>query len=369
MLFNDHLIGVISMQSHEENAYSPDQISMFEMLGTQAAIAIQNSQLFENIQHEKKLTDTLVDSIPEFFFLVDQQGQLVRWNKASEALWKFKHGEINYIDPEILVVKQDQKRVAEFFDNVFATGQMKMETQLLLDDGRTLPVFLIGTRITVGGNNYLIGIGIDISEQKKYEENIESSYKKLHEAFRGAIDLLAHASELRDPYTAGHQERVSKLAVAIAVDMGLDADTIEGIQIAGIVHDIGKMSIPTEILSKPSKLSELEFSLIKTHVDNGFAILKDIEFPWPIAEIVYQHHERLDGTGYPRRLKEPDILIGSKILAVADVIEAMSSHRPYRPALGIEAALNEIKINKGRLYDSEVVEICLRLFLEKKYTL
>jgi len=175
------------------------------------------------------------------------------------------------------------------------------------------------------------------------------------------------AVEIRDPYTAGHQIQTANLARAIATEMGLPQMKIDAIRIAGSIHDIGKLSIPAEILSKPKKLSEIEFSLIKGHAQKGYEILKDVESPWPLAEMVYQHHERMDGSGYPRCLKGEEILMEARILAVADVVEAMASHRPYRPALGIDAALEEIEKNKGVLYDRDVAETCLRLFRDKGF--
>jgi putative nucleotidyltransferase with HDIG domain len=178
---------------------------------------------------------------------------------------------------------------------------------------------------------------------------------------------LGTASEAKDPYTAGHQKRVADLARAIATEMKLPHDTIEGIRMAGSIHDIGKLSVPAEILSKPTKLTNLEFSLIKEHTRVGYEMLKNVESPWPLAQIVYQHHERMDGSGYPRNLKGDEILMGARIIAVADVVEAMASHRPYRSGLGIEAALEEIEKNKGVLYDTAVADACLRLFREKGY--
>jgi len=175
--------------------------------------------------------------------------------------------------------------------------------------------------------------------------------------------------EARDPYMAGHQLRVADLARAIATEMGLPQDTIDGIRMAGSIHDIGKLSIPAEILSKPGKLSDVEFSLIKEHSRKGYEMLKDVESPWPLAEIVYQHHERMDGSGYPRNLKGDEILMEARIMAVADVVEAMASHRPYRPGLGIGAALEEIEKNRGTFYDEAVANACLRLFREKDFQL
>ncbi|MDO9508837.1 MAG: HD-GYP domain-containing protein, partial [Thermovirgaceae bacterium] len=175
--------------------------------------------------------------------------------------------------------------------------------------------------------------------------------------------------ERRDPYTAGHQKRVAALAGEIAAGMGLAPERIEGIYTAGLVHDIGKISVPSEILSKPGKLSEVEMNLIREHPLHGREILSDIESVIPLGEIIYQHHERLDGSGYPSGLKGDDILLEARILAVADVVEAMASHRPYRPTRGIEAALDEIEKNRGILYDPEVADVCLNLFREKSYAL
>jgi putative nucleotidyltransferase with HDIG domain len=185
----------------------------------------------------------------------------------------------------------------------------------------------------------------------------------------GTIQAIVHVVETRDPYTAGHQNRVADLAGAIATEMHLPADTIEGIRTAGVIHDIGKISVPAEILAKPGKLSQKEFELIKDHPQTGYEVLKDVEFPWPIAQIIRQHHERLDGSGYPRGLTGEEVLLEARIIAVADVIEAIASHRPYRPARGIEAALAEIEQNKGVLYDASAVDACVKLFKEKAYKL
>lgn len=213
----------------------------------------------------------------------------------------------------------------------------------------------------------IISVSRDITERRQAEVKLQQTLERLEKAIGATIQVMVSAIETRDPYTAGHQTRSADLAKAIAMEMGLPQDKIDGIRIAGSIHDIGKLSVPTEILSKPTKLTDLEFSFIKEHSRIGYEILKDVESPWPLAEIIYQHHERLNGTGYPRNLKGNEILMESRILAVADVMEAMSSHRPYRPTLGIETALAEIEINKGILYDLNVVDACLRLFREKGY--
>jgi putative nucleotidyltransferase with HDIG domain len=178
------------------------------------------------------------------------------------------------------------------------------------------------------------------------------------------VQALGAFGDSRDPYLTGHQRRVTELACAIARKMGLPQDRIDGVRVAGLLHDLGKIAIPGEILSKPGRLSALEMGLICTHPEVGNRILQRIPFPWPVAQSIYQHHERMDGSGYPKGLGGEEILLEARILAVADVVEAMASHRPYRPALGVEAALAEIRRDDGRLYDREVVDACLKLFEE-----
>jgi PAS domain S-box-containing protein len=209
----------------------------------------------------------------------------------------------------------------------------------------------------------------DITERKQAEEERKQSFERLRKALGATVQSISLTVEMKDPYTAGHQQRVSDLTRAIATEMGLSADRRDFIRTASSIHDIGKISVPSEILSKPTKLTELEFSLIKTHSQSGHDILKDIDFPWPVADVVLQHHERMNGSGYPQGLKGDDILLEARIMAVADVVEAIASHRPYRPSLGIDFALEEISRNKGILYDADVVDACLKLFQEKSYTL
>ncbi len=195
------------------------------------------------------------------------------------------------------------------------------------------------------------------------------SEQKLKTNLLDSVAMLAAIVEMRDPYTAGHQRRVAEISVAIAKIMQLTQTQIEGIQLAGVVHDVGKIQIPSEILVKPSKLSDIEFELIKTHAQNGYELLKTVDYPWPIAQIVLQHHERLDGSGYPYSLKADQILLEAKVIMVADVVESMASHRPYRPGLGIEAALKEIEARRGTAYDPAVVDACCKLFREQGYVI
>jgi len=197
----------------------------------------------------------------------------------------------------------------------------------------------------------------------------KESVDRLRKALGGTVQAIASVVETKDPYTAGHQRRVADLARAMGTELGLSPDQIEGLRMAGIIHDIGKISVPAEILSTPRRLTPIEFSLIKMHSQSGYDILKDVDFPWPIARMVLEHHERMDGSGYPNGLTGNDILLESRVLAVANVVEAMATHRPYRPALGLEAALEEINLKKGILYDPDVVSVCLKLFHDKNFVI
>jgi putative nucleotidyltransferase with HDIG domain len=216
-------------------------------------------------------------------------------------------------------------------------------------------------------------------QNRRYQENLEKMVQErteelqatlndLRKAMQGIIHVMVLMIESRDPYTAGHQQRVALLASALAQEMGLSEQQVEGVKMASLIHDIGKISVPSEILSKPGKMTEIESRLVKTHPQSGYEILKTITLPWPIAQIVLQHHERLDGSGYPLGLKDKEILLEAKIIGVADVVEAMASHRPYRPAFGIEKALEEISQKKDILYSPEVADICIKLFTEKGFT-
>jgi PAS domain S-box-containing protein len=256
-------------------------------------------------------------------------------------------------------------------------GQQDDQSNVILEleyyhkDGSTrwIETIMSGLRNDQGVLDRIHGVSRDITARRKAEEKLLQTLESLRKAFGVTMQVMVAAIEMRDPYTAGHQVRATDIARAIATEMGLSPEKIDGIRMAGAIHDIGKLSIPAEILSKPTKLTDIEFSLIKEHSHSGYEMLKNVESPWPLAEIIYQHHERINGTGYPRNLKGEEILIEARILAVADVAEAMASHRPYRASLGIDAALEEIEKNKGTLYDIVVVDAFLKLFREKKFQL
>jgi PAS domain S-box-containing protein len=261
-----------------------------------------------------------------------------------------------YVNPE------DRRKLKEMLEEYGFTKEY--ETQNYRKDGSIIWTSLAmqAVRDDKGQIMYYDGIAEDITNRK---ENVE----RMRKALGATVQAIAMIVETRDPYTAGHQRRVADLARSIATEMKLPVDQIDGIRMAAAIHDLGKISVPADILSKPTKLTALEFSLIKTHSQSGYDILKDIDFPWPVARIVLEHHERMNGSGYPNGLTGDNLLMESRILSVADVVESMGSHRPYRPSLGIEAALEEIEKNRGTLYDNTVADACLRLFREKGYQL
>uniref|UniRef100_A0A7C1F360 HD domain-containing protein n=1 Tax=Ammonifex degensii TaxID=42838 RepID=A0A7C1F360_9THEO len=208
----------------------------------------------------------------------------------------------------------------------------------------------------------------DATRRLQAERELQASLERYERLVLDTVHAFGELIELRDPYTAGHQRRVAALATAIAEELNFAPEEVRGIQVAGLLHDIGKISVPIEILNKPARLTPLEMDLVKIHPTVGHNVLKDIEFPWPVAEIVYQHHERLDGSGYPQGLQEEEILPAARVLSVADVVEAMASHRPYQPARGVADALEEIRSHGGTRYDREVVAVCIRLFTKGRFS-
>jgi PAS domain S-box-containing protein len=248
-------------------------------------------------------------------------------------------------------------------------GPSEYEISIMRKNGEIRHLHVFRKEIFWNGKKQYQVIYQDITLRRQAEEKLNETLENLRRSIRTTIQVLGTASEARDPYTAGHQKKVADLARAIATEMKLPHDTIEGIRMAGAIHDIGKISIPSEILSKPTTLTDLEFSLIKAHTQYSYEIMKDVEAPWPLADIVHQHHERINGSGYPQGLRGENILIEARILAVADVVEAMVSYRPYRPALGLEIALTEIEHNAGTLYDSKAADACLKLFRKEGFSL
>jgi PAS domain S-box-containing protein len=344
------------------------------------AIAIQSiaRDITERKAVEKKLLESekyfkeITENSSDIIFITDKNGNIKYCSRSIERFSGYTPEELIGKSGFILIHPDDLERAVNDY-----------RAAILLRDTAIPNGFRIIHKD--GSERYLEGLGKnlldnpdvagfimnvhDATESKRAEKKLLQTLDNLRKAFGVTMQVMVSAVEMIDPYTAGHQIRAADLARAIATEMGLSQEQIDGTRIASTIHDIGKLSIPAEILSKSTKLTEIEFSLVKEHSHSGYEMLKDVESPWPLAELIHQHHERMNGTGYPKNLKGDEIIIEARILAVADVVEAMASHRPYRASLGIEAAVEEIEKNKGILYDDTVADACLRLFREKKYQL
>jgi len=284
---------------------------------------------------------------------------------------------LNYSHEELLGKKlwdiglfKDVVRAKELFKETQKHGYVRYDDLPLKSrTGETVDVEFVSNLYDDAGVKVIQCNIRDIGERKAAEAQIVRYQEKLETALMGAIKLVTMVSEAHDPYTAAHGRRVGEIASAIGAEMGIDEQVQAGLLICGYLHDIGKSSIPTEILSKPGKISNIEFELIKGHAQAGYDILGAMEWPWPVAEVALQHHERIDGTGYPNGRTGEAIILEARIIAVADIVEAMSSHRPYRAALGIDSALNEIESGCGTKYDVDVANACLRLFKKNAFQL
>ena len=326
----------------------------------------------EAFRHNREELQNLFCSFPDAIIVTDLNGNIVECNDEALRLHGFSSKE-ELADESIynLVSKKDQRTVSKSLDKIIQQNMSQpTEYNFVTKEGKEFLAELSESIIhnPMGKSVGFILVIKDASERKRKETELRQSFESLQTLIRGVIQVMASMIEVRDPYTSCHQIRVSNLACAIAKEMRiLSAERIDGIRAAGIVHDIGKIYVPSELLSKPGTLNEMEFNIVKTHPKVGYDILKHIEFPWPVAQTVLQHHERLDGSGYPLGLSDKDIIIEAKILSVADVVEAISSHRPYRPALGMDIAISEILEHKGILYEPKVVDACHRLLTEKGF--
>ncbi|MCE5284433.1 MAG: HD domain-containing protein [Pelosinus sp.] len=325
----------------------------------------------EQLNEQLHFLQTILDSIPSPIFYKDKTGVYRGCNTAFETYIGLDRTNligksVFDISPQPLAQKYFEMD-NELFDN---RGCQIYESKVKYADGSIHDViFNKATYANTSGELAgLVGTMFDVSKHKATELALKETTEKLSLILSQTVQAMSAIAEVRDIYTAGHQKRVADLSYAIASELGLPAQTIKAIKTAALLHDLGKISIPSEILTKPGKLSFHEFELVKDHAQLGYEILKSIDFPYPLAEIVRQHHERIDGSGYPQGLSGEKILLEARVIAVADVVEAISSHRPYRPALGIDTAIAEIKRLQGIAFDAKVVSACLRVF-DKGYSL
>ncbi|MBI5606338.1 MAG: PAS domain S-box protein [Deltaproteobacteria bacterium] len=341
----------------------------FLLNGLKKSLLIEQ-RISNRLRESEELFRSYLEYAPDGVYMSDLESNFLYGNRKCEEIIGYRREDLvgkNFLELNILSKESLNKAAQLLQANIEGKPTGPDEIELISREGRLIPVEINTNVVQRSGQRIVIASIRDVTERKQASMELQISLEKLRKALGGIIQAMALTVESRDPYTAGHQRRVADLARSIAHEMGFPEDQMDGLRMAGIIHDLGKIAVPAEILSKPTQLSKLEFGLIKVHPQISHDILKDIDFPWPVAEIVLQHHERMDGSGYPQGLMGSNILLEARILAVADVVEAIASHRPYRPALGIDEALEEISQNQGILYDREVVDICLRLFKEKGY--
>ena len=324
----------------------------------------EHKQAEEALRESEARYRGYVDNAPYGVFVSDETGRYLEVNQAAAELTGYAQEELVQLSIADVVAPQSRDWGRRHFARAARTGHASGSGVFLRKDGTSFPARVDAVRLSA--TRYL-GFIVDVSEQQRAAAEIEASAAQAKQALTATVATLGATTELRDPYTAGHQRRVAELAGAIAAGLGWDAARIEMVTTAGLLHDVGKIVVPAEILSKPGRLSEIEMQIIRGHAAASAALIAGIEFGGPVAAIASQHHERLDGSGYPQGLKGENILPEARILAVADVVEAMSSHRPYRPALGIEIALAEVREHAGEKYDADVVTVCGRLFEEQGF--
>lgn len=368
----DNGLAITAVKQGAQDYLVKEQVNS-ELLARAARYAIERVQTNKFIkirEHRyRALFENMLNGFAYCEMIYDDQGRPVDFrylevNDAFARITGLPDVEGRLVTEILPGVRETNPEVFEIYGRVARTGrpeQMEIDLQLL---NIWLSLAVYSTE-----PGFFTAVFEDISERKRIEEERQAIIERLRKSLGATVQAIATVVDARDPYTAGHQRRTADLSRAIATEMGFVPDRIDFVRIVSTIHDLGKISVPAEILSKPTKLTELEFSLIKTHAQSGYDILKDVDFPWPVAQVILQHHERLNGSGYPQGLRGDEILIEARIIAVSDVVESMASHRPYRAALGIEAAIEEITANRGILYDPQVVDACLRLFREKGYRL
>jgi len=372
------VIGAFILYSSEANCFDESARDLLEEMASDICFALDN---FTRELQRRRAEEELLAAEEKFRSLVEQaitgifiiqDGKLVYVNpRYAEIVGHGAATELISTDLLHWVAETDRSQIAENMRRLLDGESLSVafEFGLVRQDGMTIQAGASISRSMQDGRPAIIGMLQDISQKRRDEEDIRRYAAQLKTAFMSTVEVATIISEMRDPYTAGHERRVAEIAVAIGNALGLDTSQQEGLHVAGHLHDIGKITIPAEILAKPGKISAIEYQLIQGHARSSYDVLKGVNFPWPVAQVALQHHERMDGSGYPQGLKGDAILFEARIMAVADVVEAMSSHRPYRPGLGIKKALAEIERGRGTAYDVDAADTCLRLFRENGYQL
>ncbi|MFZ4479494.1 MAG: HD domain-containing phosphohydrolase [Rhodoferax sp.] len=373
---NGAVVGALMLYSGQINAFDEEARKLLAEMAADISFALDN---FSRDAAREKARDELRAAEEQFRGLVE---------KAIAGIFIIQDGRLAYVNPRFaelhgfdsvdeligherysLIAEQDRGSMMELHRRLLA-GEVKNLSAgftALRKDGAQVELGVSIARGNFHDRPAIIGMAQDITEKKRAEDEIRRYVAELELAFMSSVQVATRLIELRDPYTAGHQRRVAAIAVAIGAEMQWSERRQEGLRVAGHLHDIGQITIPAEVLSKPGRLSTIAYQLVQGHAQAGYDVLKDVKFPWPVAEVALQHHERIDGSGYPQGLKGESIIFEARIIAIADVVEAMASHRPYRAALGIEKALEEIERGRAIRYDPTAADACLRLFRDKGY--
>ena len=364
--------GVLAVDNlRSDRPLNETDINLLMGIASQIGISINNARTYEKLQEREKRFRILAESAPDIIFTLDTEGMMTYVNPMWEKILGHKQDEVVGKYLAEFLQEQNSNYPIQLFRKVRDHKETQMDILLTLmsrSGAEHSFSFNCAPNIAEDGHvDSLVGIFKDVTDLRRSEVELKKSYERLQMALSGTINVISLISESRDPYTAGHQRKVAELASAIARELGLPEDRVKMIHMAGLIHDIGKINVPAEILSRPGKLTTGEFALIKSHPETGYNILNKVEFPGPIAQIVYQHHEKMDGSGYPLMISGDQIILEARIITVADVVEAMAGHRPYRPALGIEKALDEIRIGRGVVYDAAVADACISLFSTNRF--
>jgi PAS domain S-box-containing protein len=337
----------------------------------------ERKQSEEREKQQRVFSEALMETSPACILVVDSDRKVVFANAETDRVLGLSRDEVQgmifgedfrLLDSSGAPVPEDQLPVSR----ILLTGQPLYSIEYAFDSPTGRRILSISTAPLfdeTGSVTHGVATVEDISDIKRHAQELEQAVERLQKAMYATVEAMSAAVEMRDPYTASHQRRVTVVACAIARELGAGEDSVLALSVAGRMHDLGKLKVPTEILTRPGKLCPLELQMMREHPQATYDLLKGIDFPWPVAEICRQHHEHMDGSGYPQGLRGEQLLLEARILAVADVFEAMSSHRPYRPALGVEAALAELQSNRGTLFDADAVDACIRLVREKGYAL
>lgn len=367
IIFEEQAMGVLMVDNiTSKRRLTESDMSLLMGIAPQIAISITNAVSFERIRASEEKFKALSENAPDIIYTLNSEGLFTYVNPAWERILGHTDREVLGISFRKFIHKEDREMFANALDKIKEKKEEAMNIfGRLMDNNGEERIFDISGAPNFDRDSRVVGVvGTlkDITDLKRSEAELQISFNKLKSAMNSTIDAISLIVESRDPYTAGHQKRVAALSTAIAKAMNLPDDQVDKIHMGSLIHDIGKIHIPAEILTKPGRLSNIEYEMMKAHPEIGYKILMAVDFIPPVAQMVYQHHERMDGSGYPMGIVGEDILLEARIIAVADSVEAMASHRPYRPAIGIDKALEMIRNERGKSYDAQVADICLQLF-------